>query len=512
MEEEDAVPILKKAIERLDDQAALTEIIKKYSVLHSSFAMELCLAAVRKSTDQKTLAGFAINSLHTEIHEAAVSRLDDQNSLAEVVQKYRWISGEGIRLAALEKITDQKLLSGFARDDRDKSIRLAAIRKSTDQDLLFNLAKSVRYDSDEKDREIGVAAAGRLTDKKLLAEIIWNEGVHWPVQVAAAKNVTDQALLERLAEEEADDVYKIAVARITDAQVLLRLAKGKDAPAKINVGYDGEAMERLDQLAPELVAGLARDADIAAGIRMNAIWKLTDKKLLEELAGSAPDAAVRKCAAAKLSAPPAKTEPENILDLIKEGKIWVESRGSGIENVWVLFKRMTPYPLEVAIPAGTYFVCANSEAQNMVATFNDRVSLTEDVRRLLHFVPVACANMWKDIPKGKDRFTLAPLPDDGDFKKLMAALGGKHVRFEPRQAAVWIVTDDSDYWGFGRLRRGVNGVGRAIEGADAAEAMRICAGAGIDIKNKRIWGTRNDILNELEDGELKNWLEDFVKP
>ena len=53
---------------------------------------------------------------------------------------------------------------------------------------------------------------------------------------------------------------------------------------------------------------------------------------------------------------------------------------------------------------------------------------------------------------------------------------------------------------------------RAIEEAETAEAMRLCAGAGIDIKTKSIWRDREKILAGLEPGELKTWLENLMKP
>ena len=110
------------------------------------------------------------------------------------------------------------------------------------------------------DKNIRLAAAGWLTDAKLQAELIWNEHVAYDVHVAAAKNVTDKALLIRIAEEKVDDVYEAAVARLDDTQVLLVLAKGKDVLSPRST-WEGKAMERLNQLAPELVACLVPERD-----------------------------------------------------------------------------------------------------------------------------------------------------------------------------------------------------------------------------------------------------------
>jgi len=48
-----------------------------------------------------------------------------------------------------------------------------------------------------------------------------------------------------------------------------------------------------------------------------------------------------------------------------------------------------------------------------------------------------------------------------------------------------------------------------IYGPEAARAMRLCSKASIDVRVKRIWHSRAEILAELEPGELKDWLENF---
>ena len=72
------------------------------------------------------------------------------------------------------------------------------------------------------------------------------------------------------------------------------------------------------------------------------------------------------------------------------------------------------------------------------------------------------------------------------------------------QAAVWIITDDATYNDLGRLRE--NRV-RMIGKNRAAEAMKICDEAGIDIMKKNIWRDRNRILQAISNSELREWLE-----
>ena len=77
------------------------------------------------------------------------------------------------------------------------------------------------------------------------------------------------------------------------------------------------------------------------------------------------------------------------------------------------------------------------------------------------------------------------------------------------QAAVWIVTDDADYDDLGILRkRFAFDRFRAIRHYESAKAMKICDDAGIDITRKAIWQDRDEILEGLEDEDLRRWLRE----
>ena len=90
----------------------------------------------------------------------------------------------------------------------------------------------------------------------------------------------------------------------------------------------------------------------------------------------------------------------------------------------------------------------------------------------------------------------------------MPVLDKAGVSYGTRQAAVWIVTDDANYYELGELVAGFNGFGgsRVINEGEAARAMKICAEAGIDITHKRIWADRQFILRGLNDADSKKWL------
>lgn len=205
------------------------------------------------------------------------------------------------------------------------------------------------------------------------------------------------------------------------------------------------------------------------------------------------------------------TEGRNIVDLLKEKKIEIKTQGSGIKSVNVSVRRLVPYSLTVSIPVGTYFVSANASSQNMVTTAKSRISLDNDDWQDVS-PNAACANRPRDIPGSDDRFTVQRSPHQAELAKLMPFLDKESVSYAVRQAAVWIVTDNADYDDLGilvsRSQFQIFDGTRQINEYEAAQAIRICDQAGINIKKKSIWRDRQMILGGLEDGELKKWLAD----
>ncbi|MFC1844243.1 HEAT repeat domain-containing protein [Thermodesulfobacteriota bacterium] len=202
------------------------------------------------------------------------------------------------------------------------------------------------------------------------------------------------------------------------------------------------------------------------------------------------------------------TEGRDIVDLLGEKKIEIETQGSGIQSVGVRIRKLVPYPITVRVPVGSYFVSSRQSAQNMVATEEKKIRLTgEDWRHVS--ISAACANRPKDIPGSGDTFTVQHSPHQDELAHLMPVLDKANVPYAVRQAAVWIVTDNADYDDLGilvsRSQWQMYG-GRQINEYEAAKAMKICDEAGIDVTRKAIWRDRQRILSELKDEELKKWL------
>lgn len=201
------------------------------------------------------------------------------------------------------------------------------------------------------------------------------------------------------------------------------------------------------------------------------------------------------------------SEGRDIVSLLNEKKIEIEAQGKGIRSVSVRFRRLVTYPITVLVPIGSYFISARQSAQNMITTTEIKVRLTTDDWQSVS-ISAACANRPRDIPGSGDTFIVQRSPHQQELARLMPVLDKAGVPYDVRQAAVWIVTDNADYGDMGILVSGSGGFGpRVIVEEDAARAIQICEEAGIDIKGKAIWRDRQLILNGLEAGELKTWLD-----
>jgi len=196
---------------------------------------------------------------------------------------------------------------------------------------------------------------------------------------------------------------------------------------------------------------------------------------------------------------------KDIVDLIVEKKIQVKVKGSGIQRMDVSIRKLVPYALRVRVPVGTYFESGNTSTQNMVSTGETVTLITTD--DWINISPsAACANRPRDVPSDEDRFNVRRSPHQAELARLMTVLDRETNSYPVKQAAVWIVTDNADYNDLGILVNSPYGYGgsRSINEEDAAEAMIICRQAGINIRGKRIWSDRKEILHGIEDAEIKD--------
>jgi hypothetical protein len=201
---------------------------------------------------------------------------------------------------------------------------------------------------------------------------------------------------------------------------------------------------------------------------------------------------------------------QDLADLIAQQKVEVEMQGSGVDLVSLKVRRLVGEPVTVHVPIGTYFVSRNSGSQNMIATAERTVVLTDTGWSTIS-VESSCANRPRSIPGGGDRFDIGQGSGHAELQRLMPVLNTASVEFAVRQAAVWIVTDNATYDDLGILvsRPAFQSYGgtRIIHEDEAVRAMQICDQAGIDITRKAIWNDRPTLMSGLDDQLLRNWLK-----
>lgn len=196
-------------------------------------------------------------------------------------------------------------------------------------------------------------------------------------------------------------------------------------------------------------------------------------------------------------------EARDFFELLAARQIEAQAVGDDIQGVTLRIRRLVPRAMLIRLPAGSFFVPANTSCQNMVATSDRRIELIEDEWTSLG-VSVACANRSRRIPDSHVTFTIKRAPGQAELAKLAALLNESNVGYATRQAAVWIVTDDATYGDLGTL---VSQFGwRTINAPHAAEAMQLCDKAGIDITRKAIWKDRDRILAGMDASPVKDWL------
>ena len=140
------------------------------------------------------------------------------------------------------------------------------------------------------------AAVRELTDQALLAKVAV-ESKDPVVRGAAVRKLTGQALLAKIAlEDEAPDVRGAAVGKLTNQALLAKIAvESKDPVVR------GAAVEKLTDQAVVRGAAVGKLTYQALLAKIAAIGKLTDQALLAKIALDDEDPVVRGAAAGKLT-------------------------------------------------------------------------------------------------------------------------------------------------------------------------------------------------------------------
>ena len=209
-------------------------------------------------------------------------------------------------------------------------------------------------------------------------------------------------------------------------------------------------------------------------------------------------------------------EGTDLFTLIENREIQVEIQGKGIKKLLVKARPLVASPVSVRVPVGTIFVSADRRVQNMVTRESTVTWLQPFVWQELE-IKVACANIERNTPGQRSRFSVQRHPASEDLEATLSVLEAESppASFDVVQAATWILTDDADYEGLGELRtRSVqNPFGRgsrSINRGDALRAMRAIHKAGVDLTTRKIWQDRAELTEGVDDAALTDWMSDRV--
>ena len=196
--------------------------------------------------------------------------------------------------------------------------------------------------------------------------------------------------------------------------------------------------------------------------------------------------------------------------LAKRRLLDVEVIGGGITQARLRMRKLTEGPLQVVIPVGTLFRPGSAGVQSMVSTGEISEVLENSEWQTLD-APVACANRPLTVPGRTIKLNPEALPRSHELTRAVQAVTLFSDSIEVRQAAVWIITDNSNFAELGALggrRAGDPGRGgRLISADDAALALKLMQDAGVSTQGRRIWQSRLYMIGEVRDPTLRQWLQ-----
>ena len=197
-------------------------------------------------------------------------------------------------------------------------------------------------------------------------------------------------------------------------------------------------------------------------------------------------------------------------ELLDAGLLEMRAVGAGIQKMEVRVRTRVPEPVTVKFDVGTLFEPADAATQTMVTT-RSTVQIIRPHQWTSLKISVACAARPKNVPGGKDIFTVRRLPAADDLRRALEIAKEEDVPFEVEQAVTWILTDDASFKDL-QVLRGVsrNPLGRRdwslIKEKEAAQALWILQRAGVDVGSTRLMEDRVEITAGLDPGELRDWL------
>jgi hypothetical protein len=260
------------AIKRLTDQDALALIAKNPNEVSSNR-----FHAIEQLNDQEALAYVVRNDKESYVREAALKKLTTHPILVEIAKSDKEVRakrfGTDFRIIAIEQLSDQTLLYDVAQNAKSLDCRLKATKKITDDKMLEYLYLHA-FDS-----SIRNAAQNNLSDSHEFKQLLFKntalkgdfisdkQGNTFAERENAIKRLTNQTFLVEIAmNAKDDDIQKMAIQKINDQNLLIKIAQAKESFG--NPKYSDQ-------------------------VHIAAISKITDTNVLKQIARTTKDLEIR---------------------------------------------------------------------------------------------------------------------------------------------------------------------------------------------------------------------------
>ena len=108
-----------------------------------------------------------------------------------------------IRLAVVDKLSDEKLIFNTFEDDENEYVRLAVVQKLSDEKLIYLF-------KDDEDIDVRLAVVEKLSDEKLIFNT-FKDDEQWRVRLAVVNKLSDEKLIFDTFKDDVDLDIRIAV-------------------------------------------------------------------------------------------------------------------------------------------------------------------------------------------------------------------------------------------------------------------------------------------------------------
>lgn len=179
-----------------------------------------------------------------------------------------------------------------------------------------------------------------------------------------------------------------------------------------------------------------------------------------------------------------------------QGKVKLESVRADGDSITVKIARTVDERLLITTPAGQYFRSADGTADR-VAHRDGAIGLFDDGAKDWRILAVPAAADRARQASDPIRFEIEPTSNRPDLRRAMFYIQSGGLPVDTARAAARILSADS------RLEEL-----RGLRPQSIALALLACDQAGVKIEERAIWRDRQNLLDALGEGNLKQWLRE----